>query len=239
VLRLWTASRVIEDPWEITGSETLGMQRDGDPASPYYGKVPVTPVMDSQIDSITIYKILMPLRKQILQELQKKVLENRRKDFLEIFLTMYILLHNIELTIAHDRWFAQRWNCKVGHDSPPLPPDWTTACECMWLTGARQMRFSHYALIDNVFSGANIMLAHFHHVTRGYAPFALDLSKCPADRLNETHKRFMAEISAAAKHQAASLRVLRETAQYESPMFWCSQLFYEGWKPVPSPPQCV
>jgi len=35
------------------------------------------------------------------------------------------------------------------------------------------------------------------------------------------------------------LRVLRETAQYESPMFWCSQLFYEGWKPVPSPPQCV
>jgi hypothetical protein len=83
------------------------------------------------------------------------------------------------------------------------------------------------------------MLAHFHHVTRGYAPFALDLTKGPADRPNETHKRFMAEISAAAKHQAASLRVLRETAQYESPMFWCSQLFYEGWKPVPSPPQCA
>jgi hypothetical protein len=97
------------------------MQPDGDPNSPYYGKVPVTPVMDFQIDNITICKILLPLRKQILQELQKKVLENRRKDFLEIFLTMYILLHNIELTIAHDRWFAQRWNCEVGHRSPTLP----------------------------------------------------------------------------------------------------------------------
>lgn len=84
-----------------------------DPGSPYYGKVPVTPVMDFQIDNITIHKILLPLRKEVLQELQKKVLENKRKDFLEIFLTMYILLHNIELTIAHDRWFAQRWNVKV------------------------------------------------------------------------------------------------------------------------------
>jgi hypothetical protein len=89
------------------------MEPDNDPGSPYYNKVPVTPVMDFQIDSITIHKILLPLRKQVLQELQKKVLENRRKDFMEIFLTMYILLHNIELTIAHDRWFAQRWNVKV------------------------------------------------------------------------------------------------------------------------------
>lgn len=89
------------------------MQPDSDPKSPYYRKVPVTPVMDFQIDNITICRILLPLKKQILQELQKKVLENRPKDFMEIFLTMYILLHNIELTIAHDRWFAQRWNIKV------------------------------------------------------------------------------------------------------------------------------
>jgi hypothetical protein len=89
------------------------MQPSNDPGSPYHNKVPVTPVMDFQIDSITIHKILLPLRKQVLQELQKKVLENRSKDFMEIFLTMYILLHNIELTIAHDRCFAQRWNVKV------------------------------------------------------------------------------------------------------------------------------
>lgn len=91
-----------------------------DPGSPYHRKVPVTPVMDFQIDLITIHKILLPLRKEVLQDLQKKVLENKRKDFVEIFLTMYILLHNIELTIAHDRWFAQRWNCKVIRLAPPF-----------------------------------------------------------------------------------------------------------------------
>lgn len=84
-----------------------------DRGSPYYRKVPVTPVMDFQIDNITIHKILLPLRKEILQELQRKVLANRRKDFLEIFLTIYILLNNIELTISHDRNFAQRYSLTV------------------------------------------------------------------------------------------------------------------------------
>lgn len=208
-LRLWTASRIIEDPWEIIGSERLGMEPSNDPGSPYYNKVPVTPVMDFQIDSITIHKILLPLRKQVLQELQKKVLENRRKDFMEIFLTMYILLHNIELTIAHDRWFAQRWNVK--------------------------QRFSNYELIDNVFLGANIMLTHFHYVTKGYAAFAHDWKQNAPEKPKEEQIRFMDAISTAARHQASSLKMLREQQQYGSPMFWCSQLFYDGWKPVASP----
>jgi len=79
------------------------------------------------------------------------------------------------------------------------------------------------------------MLTHFHHVTRGYAAFALDWKKNALDKPNETHKRFMDEISTAARHQADSLQMLRETSQYDSPMFWCSQLFYDGWKPVASP----
>lgn len=112
-LRLWTGTRIIEQPWEIVGDEKLGMAESNDAGSPYFGKVPVTPVMDFQIDNITIHKILLPLRKETLQELQKKVLANRRKDFVEIFLTIYILLHNIELTIAHDRWFAQRYDLPV------------------------------------------------------------------------------------------------------------------------------
>ncbi|KAI5817575.1 hypothetical protein BZA77DRAFT_245061 [Pyronema omphalodes] len=210
-LRLWTASRIIEDPWEIDGQETLGMAPCMDPGSPYYGKVPVTPVMDFQIDNITIHKILLPLRKEVLQELQKKVLENKRKDFLEIFLTMYILLHNIELTIAHDRWFAQRWNVKT--------------------------RFSNYDLIDNVVFGANIMLTYFHHATKGYAAFTqVDWKKTALEKQRDDPSyKFMDTVSTAAKQQESSLRILRETAQYDSPMFWCSQLFYGDWKPVSAP----
>ncbi|KAF8533488.1 hypothetical protein BDD12DRAFT_760636 [Trichophaea hybrida] len=209
-LRLWTASRIIEDPWEMVGQEKLGMEPCTDPGSPYYGKVPVTPVMDFQIDNITIHKILLPLRKEVLQDLQKKVLENKRKDFLEIFLTMYILLHNIELTIAHDRWFAQRYNLEA--------------------------RFSNYDLIDNVVFGANIMLTYFHHATKGYAAFALDWKRNAGEKPKEDHQvRFMDAVSTAAKQQENSLKRLKEAQQYDSPMFWCSQLFYGDWKPVASP----
>jgi len=209
-LRLWTASRIIEDPWEIVGQETLGMAPCTDPGSPYYGKVPVTPVMDFQIDNITVHKILLPLRKEVLQDLQKKVLENKRKDFLEIFLTMYILLHNIELTIGHDRWFAQRYNLET--------------------------RFSNYDLIDNVVFGANIMLTYFHHATKGYAAFALDWKRSSLEKPREDHQvRFMDAVSTAARQQEHSLRMLKEAAQYDSPMFWCSQLFYGDWKPVAPP----
>lgn len=84
-----------------------------DEGSPYYGKTPVTPIMDFQIDNITIHQLLIPLRKKLLQELQKKVLNNKPEDFLEIYLTIFILLHNMELTIAHDRWFAMRYSLQV------------------------------------------------------------------------------------------------------------------------------
>lgn len=88
-----------------------------DEGSPYYGKTPVTPVMDFQIDNITIHQLLIPLRKKLLQELQKKVLNNKPEDFLEIYLTIFILLHNMELTIAHDRWFAMRYSMQVCNHS--------------------------------------------------------------------------------------------------------------------------
>lgn len=83
--------------------------------SPYYGKIPVTPIMDFQIDNITIHQLLIPLRKKLLQELQRKVLNNKPEDFLEIYLTIFILLHNMELTIKHDRWFATRYSMQVWH----------------------------------------------------------------------------------------------------------------------------
>jgi hypothetical protein len=80
-LRLWTASRIIEAPWQIAaGAETLGMAVVMDPHSPYFNKTPVTPVMDFQIDNITIHHILLPLRKRTLQDLQRKVLDNKKKE---------------------------------------------------------------------------------------------------------------------------------------------------------------
>ena len=158
---------------------TTNMEEGG----PYYGKIPVTPIMDFQIDNITIHQLLIPLRKKLLQELQRKVLNNKPEDFLEIYLTIFILLHNMELTIAHDRWFAMRYSL--------------------------QNRFSNYHLIDAVFQGANILLAHFHHVSKGYAPFSIDWESGETIVLaksNEDEVRYMKEVIQAAKHQGMSSR---------------------------------
>lgn len=176
----------------------------------------MTPVMDFQIDNITIHHLLINLRTTILRELQEKVLKTRTKDSLEIFLTMFILLYNIELTIAHDRWFARRWN--VGK------------------------RFSNYPLIENIFSGANILLTFFHRITKGGALFSQNwqspANKSMAD-LGDEQARYMKIVSREVYHQRQSLHILTERSLYEDTMYWCSQLFHDDqqWKPVVAP--CV
>lgn len=98
------------------------------------------------------------------------------------------------------------------------------------------------------------MLTYFHHATKGYAAFAQDWTRSlsansgsgsgaedqkqqqqqPPPR-DDQQALFMDAVSAAARHQEASLRVLKERRQYEAPMFWCSQLFYADWRPVSAP----
>lgn len=83
------------------------------------------------------------------------------------------------------------------------------------------------------------MLTHFHYVTKGYAAFAVDWKKnmtgSEKAKEDQARARYMDTISTAARHQESSLKMLKERDQYESPMFWCSQLFYGDWKPVVSP----
>ena len=55
----------------------------------------------------TIHHLLTPLRKKLLQELQREVLNNKPGDSLEIYLTIFILLHNMELTRLVVRYLLQ------------------------------------------------------------------------------------------------------------------------------------
>ena len=35
------------------------------------------------------------------------------RDWFEIYLAYFVLLHNVELTMMHDAWFVKRHNLKV------------------------------------------------------------------------------------------------------------------------------
>ena len=105
-LNLWVATRLIERPWRICGSETLGVQLDDTKETPFAGTIPVPPVMDSQFDQIVIKRILNPLREQVLKILDQKISSYKREEWLEIFLVVFLLLNNIEIATAHDHEFA-------------------------------------------------------------------------------------------------------------------------------------
>ena len=78
-----------------------------DDLSPYCGVIPVTPLMDIQIDQVAIHNILKPLRQQVLKQLQEKVSKKSKRDWFEIFASIFILLNNVEIATAHDHEHAE------------------------------------------------------------------------------------------------------------------------------------
>lgn len=149
-LRLFVAARFIEDQWRVCGGhENLDMRDETDEESPYFGKTPVTPIIDFQIDSIVINTILKPLKSKILQTLQEKILKTKPDmDWLEIKITTFILLTNLEWCVRHDNEFARRY--------------------------ALPTRFSNPGLINDTFQSGTNLLWHFKAVAGGSIPFFLD-----------------------------------------------------------------
>jgi hypothetical protein len=90
------------------------MTRHPNPNCPYHERIPVPPIVDQQIDLIVINAILQPELKNILNMLKTMLESNNPWDnWFEIQLGYFILLHNVELTMAHDAWFVKRNNLKV------------------------------------------------------------------------------------------------------------------------------
>jgi hypothetical protein len=81
---------------------------------PYHDRIPVPPIVDLQIDLIIINEILQPERKKLLRMLNSILeLNDPWTNWFEIYLAYFILLHNVEMTMAHDTWFVKRYNLKV------------------------------------------------------------------------------------------------------------------------------
>lgn len=104
---------MIEKTWRICGEDKLGLEASTDPANPWNGIIPVTPIMDTQLDQIVIRDFLVPLRVFLLQELQEKIRGYKRENWFSIFLTIFILLSNTESILAHSRRFSRRYGMGV------------------------------------------------------------------------------------------------------------------------------
>ena len=108
-------ARLIEKPWRICGGDTLAQSLVNDKSNPWYGTLPIPPIMDQQLDQIVIRKALAHRGRRVLSLLKDKVYnrEHAKENDLDIFLTMVILLSNCGAQLAHARAFARRYGFTV------------------------------------------------------------------------------------------------------------------------------
>lgn len=72
------------------------------------------PVMiTAQMECILYSKILRPFSTLLLTQLNELVLEKKRENWMTIYLTMFILLHNCSMMTMRDEQTARQYNHKV------------------------------------------------------------------------------------------------------------------------------
>lgn len=126
--RLWMAIRMTTKSTLIVGDERLGMDANiMDETSPIKGKIPLPPVMGAQIELILIGQLQTKWRREMLDQLQQMTQQNNHSTWLTIYLTTFILLHNVSLLHQHDHAYALKHGMKdssgkqVSSTTAPLP----------------------------------------------------------------------------------------------------------------------
>ncbi|KAI9672461.1 MAG: hypothetical protein M1817_003227 [Caeruleum heppii] len=213
-LDLWAASRLIERPWRICGPDTLGQEPVAKPGNPWNGIIPVTPVMDTQLDQVVIQEVLHPIAASVTRMLERKIAVNHREDFFEIYLTIFVLLNNFEWMLAATREFAQRYG----------------------MSGRLGPR-GKYSVCESHLHTAKILLAHFHFVCRGSVPFSLAHESLKALKLKNIGRdqlQLMQQTQEKVKNQEESLRALQKGHKYETEMYLAHQIYFADWDSSPT-----
>jgi len=215
---------MIEQDWVICGTETLGQLPVSDPESPWYGRVPITPVMDTQLDQIVIQEFLNPLRAELLSGLHNKMYSKQKGNWFEIFLVTFILCLNTEWLLRHSRMNAKRY-------------------------GARQ-RYNSMNLAEEYFHGTRILLAHFHHLC-GINPLLLSSQANSTDQIGslQSHQvKLLRKIQDLISNRGTftipsdilsmliiwtelEFAELERYNRYEDHLYWCRQVFAKSWSP--------
>ncbi|KAK0743961.1 hypothetical protein B0T18DRAFT_329101 [Schizothecium vesticola] len=213
-LDLWAISRMIEIEWEMCGrpgEDTLGVERISDQTNPRKGKIPIPPMMDTQLDQVVISEVLEPLKKKLLESFEAKIALNLPEDWFEIYLSSFIILNHIERLAKHSAFHAR--------------------------LHAMGTRFSNTPFLERAFHAAKVILSRFHFVCKGSVPLLLDWDS-PTTRslakLDTAQLNFMKETQALIKTKGNDVSTLRSTYSYGNSLYWSSQLFDENWDNTPA-----
>lgn len=211
-LDLCAASRIIERDWRIcTGPPDLGIPLvSDDPSNPFYNFVPITPMMDAQLDQIVIHSFLIPTRNTLLKDLQSKMTcTSSTSSFFEIFLTVAVLLSHGEWLLGHSRQNALRVGSKT--------------------------RYNYIPRAEGYFHACNTLIAYWHHMCRGVSLSELDWNSESSRKWASLDAEQVQYLDALQRRLIqtefkAMVQQLRRENRYEEELYWCHQLFFPNWK---------
>ncbi|KAI0162418.1 hypothetical protein BJ166DRAFT_523556, partial [Pestalotiopsis sp. NC0098] len=112
-LRLWCGTRFTELTWTICGDDRLDITPSTEAENPWKDTVPVTPIMDTQLDEIAIKAFLTPHADNFLMSLERKLKAQNTTDWYEILLALIVILHNFERIFADVDHYTNRHGIQV------------------------------------------------------------------------------------------------------------------------------
>ncbi len=113
-LQCWMLTRLTEGSWRIfCGGAMIGLEPTNEPGHPFCGIVPVTPVMDTQLDDIVFRDLLLPLTQRLLKKMKDKMEEHKMQNWLEIYLALFVMMSNMEWIMKDLVAWTNRHGLKV------------------------------------------------------------------------------------------------------------------------------
>ncbi|KAK6338447.1 hypothetical protein TWF730_002507 [Orbilia blumenaviensis] len=209
---LWVAMRMENRPERILPHDLQGdefIQQIQDPEAYNYGHILVSPILSAQIELLTTGQLLNPLKDKVLSSLQRLVETEKRKYWFPIYFTIFILLDSCEVYTAYEEVQARKYGLET--------------------------KYWHPEIVRQMHDGTKILLAWFHHCTKGASPFTVDWSKVNTEtfaELNSDQVAFIQRTANMVKEKKDQFQRARETANHSEEFYFIGQLFEENWNPT-------
>ncbi|KAH6628911.1 hypothetical protein F5144DRAFT_655593 [Chaetomium tenue] len=208
-LDVWVSGRFIEDHWKVfCGGPQIGATETDEPGHPYHGFIPVTPMMDTQLDDLVIRELIKPRLTSFLAKLKKKLAEKKRENWLELFLAMFVMMSNIGWVVK-DMIAMTTWKgLKPGNRGGVLTQGYMHACKTM--------------------------LAHFHFACAGSVPLTMDFDKMVgSDKayhgMTQDQLEYVRFLRSEIVRQGTKLARWKDLSMYKDDAYWVYQLLCQDW----------
>ncbi|KAF3046468.1 hypothetical protein E8E12_009812 [Didymella heteroderae] len=210
---LWVASRFIESPWRIVhGAYQMGAEVTYEQNHRYHDFVPVTPIMDTQLDEIVIRDLLVPITTRFLKKLKAKIDERKPEDWLEIHFAVFIMMSNVGWITKDMVAQTTEKGLKPGNRHGTLTCGYIHACKTI--------------------------LSHYHYVCAGPIPFVTfkyhDEGDVNTKNWTPDQRAYVQSLRREYARQTPERRKkIRDWAKlvmYEDDGYWCYQMLDLEWE---------